>query len=250
MTVKDELCNKFLTQNFIENDELNNCLSHYRSVAASYAQIENAIAVLSDLKERVSYVYYGGIAEHLGIGIPGECRRISSIWEDDVFSIFTHSDMEKRHIDELRFLHFLKSIPLKLKQHYYLNSILRAGNRHKGQFCIRHRVFYVGYQPNGSVRLALCLYNASLGADENALIINTLTGEITPLQQHDCGDLLSEREKAVLKLIDEGKISKEISHSLSISIHTVNRHRQNILAKLNVSNSIEACRIATAMGLL
>lgn len=250
MTVKDELCSKFLTQNFIENDELNSCLSHYRSVAASYAQIENAVAVLSDLKERISYIYYGGIAELIGIGSSGECRRVNSIWEDEVFRIFTHADIEKRHVDELKFLHFLKSIPVKLRQRYYLNDILRASNRHKGQLYIRHRIFYVGYQPNGSVRLALCLYNATSDTDETASIINSVTGETIPLQQHDCGDLLSKREKAILKLIDEGKISKEISRTLSISIHTVNRHRQNILAKLNVANSIEACRIASALGLI
>ena len=33
-------------------------------------------------------------------------------------------------------------------------------------------------------------------------------------------------------------------NTLSISIHTVNRHRQNILSKLCASNSVEACRIA------
>lgn len=95
MTIKDELCSKFLTQNFIENNELNSCLSHFRSAAASYAQIENAIAVLSDLKERVSYIYYGGIAKLLNVGTPGECHKVNSIWEDEVFNIFTYADLEK-----------------------------------------------------------------------------------------------------------------------------------------------------------
>jgi DNA-binding NarL/FixJ family response regulator len=44
-------------------------------------------------------------------------------------------------------------------------------------------------------------------------------------------------------------MSKEIASDLSISINTVNRHRQNILEKLHVDNSIEACRIAKGLNL-
>lgn len=36
----------------------------------------------------------------------------------------------------------------------------------------------------------------------------------------------------------------EIAAALSISIHTVSRHRQDILAHLNAKNSLEACRTA------
>ncbi|MFV0588025.1 response regulator transcription factor, partial [Bacteroides reticulotermitis] len=63
-------------------------------------------------------------------------------------------------------------------------------------------------------------------------------------------DLLSSREKEILQLIDRGKISKDISELLSISKNTVDRHRQNILEKLRVKNSIEACRIAKLMKLI
>ena len=37
---------------------------------------------------------------------------------------------------------------------------------------------------------------------------------------------------------------------LSISINTINRHRQEILGKLQVKNSIEACRIAKDLKLI
>ena len=58
------------------------------------------------------------------------------------------------------------------------------------------------------------------------------------------------REKQVLKLIDKGLMSKDIAEMLSISIYTVNRHRQEILGKLQVKNSIEACRIAKDLKLI
>lgn len=53
-------------------------------------------------------------------------------------------------------------------------------------------------------------------------------------------DKLSKREKEILGLVKEGRLSKEISDRLFISVHTVNTHRQNILKKLNVNNSLGA----------
>ena len=61
---------------------------------------------------------------------------------------------------------------------------------------------------------------------------------------------LTKREKEVLELIKEGLLSKEISDKLSISINTVNIHRQNILQKTNTNNSIEAIKFAEKMGLI
>ncbi len=62
--------------------------------------------------------------------------------------------------------------------------------------------------------------------------------------------ILTQREKEVLTLIKAGKLSKEIAELLGISLHTVNRHRQNILEKLSVGNSVEAIMAATVMRLL
>ena len=48
----------------------------------------------------------------------------------------------------------------------------------------------------------------------------------------------------------KGLLSKEIADKLCISIHTVNIHRQNLLRKLGVQNSIEAIRLGQETGLL
>ncbi len=63
-------------------------------------------------------------------------------------------------------------------------------------------------------------------------------------------DPLSEREREVLQLIGRGRLSKEIADRLSISVHTVNTHRQRILEKLHADNSMEAVRYAAERGLL
>ena len=74
-------------------------------------------------------------------------------------------------------------------------------------------------------------------------IKNCLTDEIVPFAIESAADtLLTPREREILALAKEGMFSKEISEKLNISIHTVNRHRQNILEKLQVDNIIEAIR--------
>ena len=74
-------------------------------------------------------------------------------------------------------------------------------------------------------------------------IKNSLTDEIVPFAIETATDtLLTPREREILALAKEGMFSKEISEKLNISVHTVNRHRQNILEKLQVDNMIEAIR--------
>ena len=74
-------------------------------------------------------------------------------------------------------------------------------------------------------------------------IKNCLTDEIVPFAIETATDaLLTPREREILALAKEGMFSKEISEKLNISIHTVNRHRQNILEKLQVDNIIEAMK--------
>lgn len=66
----------------------------------------------------------------------------------------------------------------------------------------------------------------------------------------DENQLLSVREKIILKMIQSGKSSKIIADKLKISKHTVDRHRQNIIAKLRVNNTIEACQKAKRLGVI
>jgi DNA-binding NarL/FixJ family response regulator len=63
-------------------------------------------------------------------------------------------------------------------------------------------------------------------------------------------DVLTPRELEVLKLIAEAYTSKEIAKELFISIKTVERHRQNILDKLGMSDRVELTRYAIRRGLI
>jgi DNA-binding NarL/FixJ family response regulator len=57
-------------------------------------------------------------------------------------------------------------------------------------------------------------------------------------------DQLSAREREVLKLIAEGHTNQAIAHLLSLSIKTVEKHRTNIMSKLNVHDLPGLVRIA------
>jgi DNA-binding NarL/FixJ family response regulator len=59
---------------------------------------------------------------------------------------------------------------------------------------------------------------------------------------------LTTREREVLKLTAEGKSSKEIGDLLCISYRTVERHRSNIMSKLNLSKSVDLVKYAIQKG--
>ncbi len=63
-------------------------------------------------------------------------------------------------------------------------------------------------------------------------------------------DMLTDREREVLSLIAQGRSNQEIADQLVISIKTVNRHRENIMAKLNLHNRVELVRYAIERGLI
>jgi DNA-binding NarL/FixJ family response regulator len=63
-------------------------------------------------------------------------------------------------------------------------------------------------------------------------------------------DVLTPRELEVLKLIAEAYTNKQIADALTISIKTVERHRQNILDKLGMRDRVELTRYAIRRGLI
>ena len=226
----------------------------YQNIAAAYSKIENSIAVLSDLKENKSYIYCGSVAERIGIGNKGDIKQVNSIWEEELFSKIHPDDLIQKYLLELQFFYFLQSIPVNERSDYYITSEMRILENAKDYAIIHHRMFYIHSCPSGNLWLALCLYNNSCkqgeSANFNGLILNSSTGNVVNIDQRKYKNILSQREKEILCLVDNGKMSKEIAEMLSISLYTVNRHRQNILEKLRVKNSHEASRVAKLMNLI
>jgi DNA-binding NarL/FixJ family response regulator len=63
-------------------------------------------------------------------------------------------------------------------------------------------------------------------------------------------DTLSQREREVLKLIAEGFKNKEIAEELCISFKTVEKHRANLMKKLDLHNAAALTVYAVEKGLV
>ena len=75
------------------------------------------------------------------------------------------------------------------------------------------------------------------------------------LSHHDAAkgeerSLLTTTEKEILKLIAQGKTTKEIAAERFSSIHTIATHRKNIFRKLEVNNIHEATKYALRAGII
>lgn len=248
-----ELENRLLEQDFIQQ-EANCVLEQYKQIAMMYAQVENSIAVLSDLKADKSYIYNGALAEVLGLNHTNSTSEIDSIWEEEVYNRIHPEDLAARHILELKFFHLLKKTPIQQRINFRTHSLLRMSNA-KGEYIpILHRTFYLCNQSNGTLWIALCLYNFASSIESvqhfEGIIQNSATGELMKEATCSVSEIISCREKEVLRLIELGLPSKQIAAKLAISKNTVDRHRQNIMEKLRVGNSMEAIKMARELNLI
>ncbi len=254
MNIVSTLNEELLKQPFSESMGESDLLSKYQQIAYGYSLIENSIAVLSDMKANQSYIYNGGVAETLGVAEKGSTKKINSIWEENIFEKIHPEDLLKKHSLELQFFHLLKPMSVKDRSDYYVKSEMRMKNNEGKYIAVQHRMFYISGCIIGNLWLSLCLYDLIGEKQEHEIsdgtIINSTTGEILRPDKNKCSKILSKREKEVLQLIEKGKASIEIADILHISKNTVSRHRQNILEKLRVKNSIEACRIAKIMNII
>jgi len=61
---------------------------------------------------------------------------------------------------------------------------------------------------------------------------------------------LTSRESELLQLIAEGYVNKQIASELSISIKTVEKHRQHLMEKLHIHEIARLTRFAIAAGVI
>lgn len=63
-------------------------------------------------------------------------------------------------------------------------------------------------------------------------------------------DRLTSRESEVLQLVAEGKVNKQISAELCVSVKTVEKHRQQVMNKLNIHDVAGLTRYAISKGII
>lgn len=70
-----------------------------------------------------------------------------------------------------------------------------------------------------------------------------------PAEEADL-DLLTPRQRDILRLVSVGHTNREIATVLQISVRTVEVHRFNLMRRLNVRNVAQLLRRALQLGLL
>ena len=76
---------------------------------------------------------------------------------------------------------------------------------------------------------------------------------VRQLQQkgiEDSYELLTSREREILQLLGEGRSNKEVAQVLNLSPYTVETHRSNLMAKLNLHSTPEIVLYAMRKGII
>ena len=224
-------------------------------LAADYAQISGCCVVVTDMAADRSFFLPGNVAHMLHL--PAEnmtYKEVDSSDEDFLYSRMYPEDLVDLRMLEYELFKMLNPLPAVEKTHYQAYATVRMHIDDQKTVMVNKGTRVMRLSPAGKMWLVCCTYDVPLCAEwggTNPIIVNNTTGEIQPLSfSSKRQTILTDREKQVLSLIRSGMLSKEIACELGISQNTVHRHRQNILEKLSVDNSMEAVNAAIAMRLL
>ena len=241
-------------QQFETSDNKESLLAQARACANGYALATEGIAVVSDFQNNECHIYSGKFGQTI-MNLPEYMVDPYSAFEDIVFCHAKEDELIERHVLELRFFNFIKELPIKEKTNFSASCILNfyqtVGNK---IVKILHTTRYLSCSANGSVLFGLCTYIPYPISHnrQDGIIVNLLTGEMVGRDLYEASDrkILSRRQLEILSLIAKGVPSKQIADNLNISVYTVNRHRQDILATLKVANTAAAVEIALRMNLI
>ena len=167
------------------------------------------------------------------------------IHPEDIEAVIKNAISALRHV-------FMMKIPLSKSKMIRQYRALINGNYKR----IVEEMQILEADSAGNPWLTLSIVNLSSDQEEPFIVksrfVDTITGDtFLPLDEfYNRCSILTAREIEILKRISQGLLSKEISALFGVSVHTVNTHRQHILSKLKVNNSIEAVKYASALGLL
>lgn len=218
--------------------------------------IDGGCAVITDASCDSCYIYYGRVGRMMGIADnPDTLCEFNSSDEDMVYCRIHPEDLVDKRMLEYEFFKMIDRLDVGNKTAYKATCRIRMMDREARYIYIANSTQVIRLSPGGRMWLILCRYDLAPLQDARTgispCIVNNSTGEVVPVSFHGSRDhVLTDREKEILCLIQGGKLSKQIAAMLGISVHTVNRHRQNIIGKLSVSNIVEAIAAANAMRLL
>ena len=158
MEVRHELAHEFSRQ---KKDKIGipaEVEEKYIKIAEGYAEVENALAVLSIIDRNESVVVHGRFSDCIAIDRENCSGRISSIWEDEIFKAINPDDLEMKLMQELLFFHYVNRQPRQCRFNKCLIQQLRMRGRNGEWIEAMHRLYYIPAEDGRTIRFALCLY--------------------------------------------------------------------------------------------
>jgi DNA-binding CsgD family transcriptional regulator len=242
------LLNKYYDFDGFEPDRLDKQLALIRAMA----QLSSSGVTVYDLQKQTHvyasrnfYQLYGYEFGNTGPCIP-----------NDLFDQKIHpDDRQALARNGYEAMKFMMGQPVHARKQFKMVTEYRIMSDRQTALRVSEQHQVLELDASGNIWLSLGVIDVSPNqalTDVKSQIVNLHTGELIRLEYNDIGGgvRLTTREKEILGMIGTGKLSKEISALLDISVHTVNTHRQRILEKLQADNSIEALQSAKLIGLI
>ena len=160
---------------------------------------------------------------------------------------------------ETKTAEFLQLLPIEKIMKYKVRYDFRLKKKNGDYIRVLHQVIIFEHDDEGGIIRSLGVHTdiTHLKRDgKPVLSLIGIDGEPSYLdidiknKEIKSKEILTPKEKDVLRLLIEGKLSKEVSGLLNISKQTVDRHRKNMLQKNNLNNTSELIGKAIRNGWL
>ncbi|MCI4651402.1 LuxR C-terminal-related transcriptional regulator [Phaeodactylibacter sp.] len=248
----EEIFLRYLSQIKYEEDSLDQSIVLKQSkVLQNLSEITNSGTGIFDFSKKQMVYYSSNFGITLGYQV--------SDYEDEGQQFFARrihpEDLQKLSISGITALKIFINLSGDEKLNHKVVNEYRMLNA-KGEYVRMVEQYQIlELDPKGQIWLMLTMVDVAPNQEHleagKSQLLNFRTGKFIPLEiPRKVQFELTRRETEVLKLVKKGLLSKEISDRLSISVHTVNTHRQRVIKKLGANNSMEAIIFASKYGLL
>ncbi|MCP9768435.1 LuxR family transcriptional regulator [Lacihabitans sp. LS3-19] len=215
------------------------------------SEIGNSGTGIFDLNKREFIFYSSNFGGLLGYNLSDYAEKGQEFFAQKIHA----EDILKCSLNGISFLKILNNIDNQEKLNHKLISEYRMLNAKNEYVRLIEQYQILELDQKGQIWLMMNIVDVSPNQDEfegaKSQLLNYRSGKITNLEDIPKAQIeLTPREIEILKYVKEGLLSKEISDKLSISVHTVNTHRQRYLEKLGANNSLEAIVFASKYGLV
>ena len=248
----EEIFLRYLSQLNYEEDSLDQSLvSKQTAILQNLSEITNSGTGIFDFSKR-QMVYY---SSNFGITLGYQLSDYKDTGQYFFARKIHPDDLQKLSISGITALKIFTNLSSDEKLNHKVINEYRMLNAQDKYVRMIEQYQILELDPKGQIWLMLTMVDVAPNQEDlgpcKSQLLNFRTGKFIPLEIPQKVQFeLTRRETEILRLVKKGLLSKEISDQLSISVHTVNTHRQRIIKKLGANNSVEAIMFASKYGLL